>query len=184
MGRIGDFLLNDQDSAPVPTQAFSITKILTIFAPIVTAAAAALTASIKNLVFTETQVVSLLVSVLLLLAVLGAADVVARGRIESAKRSADSAVHVAKTQAESALRVAESEAASARTLAQSAPAPPATWVRFTSPIAASLGRNGRGHRIRIDGVKVLGASDGRYLCIHDTDNELTWEPANRVTFKN
>lgn len=184
MNRVTEFFLNDADKTDAATPAFSITKILTVFAPVATAVVAALVASIENVTFTESQLTLLLVALVILLAVLGASDVLARGRVEAAKHSRASAREVSQQQAEAAVKVAEGEAATAKAMSEATSARPRSWVPLTPAISASLGKNGSNNGIDIVNVKVVAASDGRFLCVSETGAQVSWEPANHVTFKN
>jgi hypothetical protein len=168
VGEFTDFLKNENKNkaAAVPTPAFSITKVVAIFAPLLTGLATAVAAAFEEITFTASQVTLLVVGLFAFLAITCAADVLARGRVESAKTSAEGAV------------------AAARAAAQAGPAYPQEFIRFSSPLAASVGRNGhRAGGIKFEDVKIVAASGGKFLCLRDADR-LSWEPANRITFKN
>lgn len=89
---VADFFLNkgtqNQDAAVVDAPAFSLTKVMAVVAPVVTALAALATSKIKNVNFSESQVTVLIVSLVAFLAVTSSADVLARGIATSAEKTA------------------------------------------------------------------------------------------------
>jgi hypothetical protein len=89
---VADFFLNkgaqNQDTAVVDAPAFSLTKVMAVVAPVVTALAALATSQIKNVNFSESQVTTLIVSLVAFLAVTSSADVLARGIATSAEKTA------------------------------------------------------------------------------------------------
>ena len=187
MGDFSDFLKNENQNqdAAVSAPAFSITKVVTIFTPLLAGLATALVAAVDQITFTASQVTALVVALFAFLAVTCAADVLARSRVESARRSAEAAVQVAHQEATSAIAVAGKGIDAARAAARGVPARPDAFVRFRSPLAGSVGQNG--HRragFKIEGVQIVAASNGEFLCLRDGGTRLSWEPADRITFKN
>jgi hypothetical protein len=166
MMRILKFFLNKETQDGVAAPAFSITKVMAAVAPLVTALVAVLTSALGEVDFTATQVTVLLVALVGFLAITGAADVLARGWVTSAEKAAASAE-----------KVADKEAASALEVAQVPGARSVTWVRFASPLVGRLGPDGTDEH-----VKIVAASDAEFLCLHDADAQLSWEPANKVIF--
>lgn len=83
-------LLNSgkDDSAVVQAQAFSLTKVMAVLAPLVTGLATWLAGVFKETPFTTGQITTLLVALIAFLAVTGAADVLARGIATSAQTTA------------------------------------------------------------------------------------------------
>jgi hypothetical protein len=92
MSDVANFFLNkgtqNQDAAVVDAPAFSLTKVMAVVAPVVTALAALATSQIKNVNFSESQVTVLIVSLVAFLAVTSSADVLARGIATSAEKTA------------------------------------------------------------------------------------------------
>ena len=79
---------NKEDTAVVQAQAFSLTKVMAVLAPLVTALATWLAGQFKEASFTTGQITTLLVALIAFLAVTGAADVLARGIATSAQTTA------------------------------------------------------------------------------------------------
>lgn len=79
MSEIADFFTNkNATDADVGSPAFSITKVLTTAALVIAPVVTVVTASVSSLDFTSGQVVVLSVALMAFVAVLGAADVLAR----------------------------------------------------------------------------------------------------------
>lgn len=85
-----DFLLNKggPDEAVVDAPAFSLTKVLTVAAPVVTAAVALISDKLDNMDFQAVHVTTLTVAVLGLVAIAGSADVIARSIASGAQADA------------------------------------------------------------------------------------------------
>jgi hypothetical protein len=83
-------LLNSgqEESAVVQAPAFSLTKVMAVVAPLVTALATWLATEFKDTSFTTGQITTLLVALIAFLALTGAADVLARGIATSAQTQA------------------------------------------------------------------------------------------------
>ena len=155
------FLLNSDvstqtDNGAVSAPAFSLTKVMAVVAPLLTALVSTVLSNIKGVNWSTTDYVWMIVSLVAFLTVTASADVLARAIATSAKRRADAAVRVAATRADARTRL----------------------MRFAVPVPGYLAPQGA------DGVRVhvLAASDAEppeFLCIHD-DTTMTWESA--VTF--
>ena len=86
-----DFLLNKggSDDPVVDAPAFSLTKVLTVAAPVVTAAVALIADKLDDMAFRAVHVTALTVAVLGLVAIAGSADVIARSIATNAKTVAN-----------------------------------------------------------------------------------------------
>jgi hypothetical protein len=159
MAALTDFLLNqgaNGEKQVVEAPAFSLTKVLTSGAVIVTPTAALVLDGLETHVnFRAHHYVALAIGLLGFLAIAGAADVLARALVTGAEKNA--------------------EAANATRLQAAAGA--AHLVPFDTPIAS--------HHV-LDGsdapVKVLAAASGDspYLLVQDKDGKITWVPAKEV----
>lgn len=89
---LGEFFLNngeEQKAAQVvEAPAFSLTKVMAVVAPLITAVVAVVTAAIKDTTFTTAQITALIIALIAFLAVTSAADVLARGIATSAEKTA------------------------------------------------------------------------------------------------
>ena len=85
-----EFFLNKgtEEDAVVAAPAFSITKVMAVVAPLVTALVAFATSALEDINFSSSQITTLLVSLIAFLAITGAADVVTRGLATSAEKAA------------------------------------------------------------------------------------------------
>jgi hypothetical protein len=89
VARLFDFFLNKDDKdVVVNAPAFSITKVMAVVAPVVTALASLASKWIGGYKFTSTEITVLIVSLLAFLAVTASADVLARGMATSAEKKA------------------------------------------------------------------------------------------------
>ena len=77
-----------EESSAVQASAFSLTKVMAVLAPLVTALATWLATEFKNATFTTGQITTLLVALIAFLALTGSADVLARGIATSAQTTA------------------------------------------------------------------------------------------------
>ena len=154
-----DLLLNktssrqDTDGTVVSAPAFSLTKVMAVVAPLITALVSTALSRLKDVSWSATDYVWMIVSLVAFLAVTASADVVARAIATSAQKRAEAAVAAAET------------TASART----------RMVRFAAPVPAFLPPTGPDDRH----VHLLAASDAEtpeFLCLHD-DRTMTWETA-------
>lgn len=91
MSGIREFFLNEgqEDQTVVQAPAFSITKVMAVIAPLMTAVVTVVTAQLKDVNFTSGQFVALIVSLIAFLAITGACDVIARGLATSAEKTAN-----------------------------------------------------------------------------------------------
>lgn len=90
MGAISGLFLNEgkEDKTVVESPAFSITKVMAVVAPLVTALVTWATSQLENVAFTSGQITAIIASLIGFLAVTGAADVIARGVATSASMAA------------------------------------------------------------------------------------------------
>lgn len=90
MGAVRELFLNEgqEDKAVVEAPAFSITKVMAVTAPLVTALVAWATSKLESVTFSSGQVTALIASLIGFLAITGAADVIARGIATSAEKTA------------------------------------------------------------------------------------------------
>ncbi|MFC7487237.1 hypothetical protein ACOCJ7_00130 [Knoellia sp. CPCC 206453] len=90
MGAIRELFLNEgqEDNTVVTAPAFSITKVMAVVAPLVTALVAWATSQLKSVNFTSGNVTALIAALVGFLALTGAADVIARGLATSAEKAA------------------------------------------------------------------------------------------------
>jgi hypothetical protein len=89
---LGEFFLNDsadsKEAAVVEAPAFSLTKVMSVVAPLITAVVALLTTLTTKVTFSSGEVVTLIVALIAFLAITASADVLARGIATSAAKSA------------------------------------------------------------------------------------------------
>ena len=90
MGQIAQLFLNQgtEDKQVVEAPAFSLTKVMAVVAPLVTAVVTSVTAALKNVSFSGGQITTLIVSLIAFLAITASADVIARGLATSAQTTA------------------------------------------------------------------------------------------------
>lgn len=89
MGAVSKLFLNEgQEGAVVEAPAFSITKVMAVVAPLVTALVTWATSQLESVAFTGGQITTIIVSLVGFLAITGAADVIARGLATSAEKAA------------------------------------------------------------------------------------------------
>jgi uncharacterized membrane protein YciS (DUF1049 family) len=174
MGPI-DFLLNTGPSSNqvVQAPAFSLTKVMAVAAPVLTAACTYAVSTLNDVEFTSGQAMTLIVAIIAFLAVTIAADVLARGMATSADKSASAARESAQAAAEAATKAAELKASSIA----SGVSGRLRMLRFSQPIDAYVAKDGPDEH-----VTLLAASDAdppEYLCMHD-DRSMTWTPAGVV----
>lgn len=82
------FLNEGAEAGVVDAPAFSITKVMAVVAPLITAVVALVTSALEDVSFTSSQIVTLIVALIAFLAVTASADVLARGIATSAEKSA------------------------------------------------------------------------------------------------
>jgi hypothetical protein len=156
-GLFNFFLNKDDKDTVVNAPAFSITKVMAVIAPVVTALASVVTSWIRGSNFTSTQVTVLIVSLLAFLAVTASADVIARGMATSA----------------------EKQAAGLATSAERKAAARARVVTFDPPLKAQLSLRGPD-----EGVTVIAISDAlppEYLCVRN-NLSMEWHLSNELVF--
>jgi hypothetical protein len=83
-----------KDSSVVQAQAFSLTKVLGLLAPVVATAGTWAASQIKDIKFSSGEVTAIIIAVLALWAVTSAADVIARGLATSAATTASGRLHM------------------------------------------------------------------------------------------
>jgi hypothetical protein len=87
------FLLNQtastKDNQAVEAPAFSLTKVMAVVAPLLTAVTALATSAIKNVSFSSGQITTMIAALIAFLAVTASADVLARGIATSADKQAN-----------------------------------------------------------------------------------------------
>jgi hypothetical protein len=87
------FLLNQtastKDNQAVEAPAFSLTKVMAVVAPLLTAVTALATSAIKNVSFSSAQITTMIAALIAFLAVTASADVLARGIATSADKQAN-----------------------------------------------------------------------------------------------
>jgi hypothetical protein len=87
------FLLNQTtataEAQTVQAPAFSLTKVMAVVAPLLTAVTALATSAIKNVSFDAGQITTLIVALIAFLAITASADVLARGIATSADKRAN-----------------------------------------------------------------------------------------------
>ncbi|KAB7739771.1 hypothetical protein GA707_20045 [Nostocoides sp. F2B08] len=90
MGAIRELFLNEgqEDKAVVEAPAFSITKVMAVVAPLITALVTWATSRLESVEFTSGQITGIIASLIGFLAITGAADVIARGLATSAEKAA------------------------------------------------------------------------------------------------
>jgi len=90
MGAVSKLFLNtgQEDKTVVEAPAFSITKVMAVAAPLVTALVTWATSQLESVAFTSGQITAIMVSLVGFLAITGAADVIARGLATSAEKEA------------------------------------------------------------------------------------------------
>jgi hypothetical protein len=124
---------------------------MAVVAPLITTLVSTALSGLKDVSWTRTDYVWMIVSLVAFLAVTGSADVIARAIATSGKRRAQATVTAAEANA------------SART----------RMVRFAAPVPAFLPPTGPDNRQ----VHLLAASDAEtpeFLCLHG-DRTMTWE---------
>lgn len=163
------FLLNESEKTKnqhvVDAPAFSLTKVMAVVAPLLTALVTVATNWIKKNDFTAGQITIIIVALIAFLAVTGAADVLARGIAASAKMTSDAATRTAELTSES------TKAAAAMRL---------RLTPFESAIKGQLHQEGRDKDVTV--VAVSDGTPAEFLC-HDDDGALTWNPVDKVTLK-
>ena len=87
MMKLSELFLNEGTPAVVEAPAFSLTKVMAVIAPVVTAVVAYVTTFLSDAEFSTGQVTVLIVALLGFLAITGAADVLARAVATSAEKS-------------------------------------------------------------------------------------------------
>lgn len=92
MSSVKKLFLNEgmEASTVVDAPAFSITKVMAVVAPLVTALVTWATSQLESVEFTSGQIAAIIASLIGFLAVTGAADVIARGLATSAEKAASS----------------------------------------------------------------------------------------------
>jgi hypothetical protein len=90
MGQFSKLFLNQgtEDKQVVEAPAFSLTKVMAVVAPLVTAVVTSVTAALKNISFSGGQITTLIVALIAFLAITASADVLARGLATSAQTTA------------------------------------------------------------------------------------------------
>jgi hypothetical protein len=87
---VRELFLNEgqEDKTVVEAPAFSITKVMAVVAPLVTALVTWATSQLESVTFTSGQIAAIMASLVGFLAITGAADVIARGLATSAEKAA------------------------------------------------------------------------------------------------
>jgi hypothetical protein len=90
MAGLKELFLNEgqEEKTVVEAPAFSITKVMAVVAPLVTALVTWATSQLESVQFTGGQVAAIIASLIGFLAITGAADVIARGLATSADKAA------------------------------------------------------------------------------------------------
>lgn len=93
-----DFFTNGdakaKEGSVVQAQAFSLTKVMAVLAPLVTGVAAWATSRLEDVTFTSAQVTTLIVALIAFLALTASADVIARGVAAASQVQADARAHI------------------------------------------------------------------------------------------
>jgi hypothetical protein len=162
MNPIG-FLLNrtsaTENEGVVSAPAFSLTKVMAIVAPLITALVSTVLSRLDGVNWTTTEYVWMIVSLVAFLAVTSSTDVLARAIAASAKSRAAATTKAAETRAEARGRI----------------------IRFSDPLPAFLPPT-EGNNVRVRVIAASNAQSPEFLCVHD-DNTMTWEPDVDVTFR-
>lgn len=149
----------NEAASVVSAPAFSLTKVMAVVAPLVTALVTFVTAKLRSDAFTDGQITVMIVALVAFLAVTASADVMARAIATAAAKKADGYTAAASTSASARLRMAQ----------------------FGTPLGAHLAHDGNSH----EDVQVLAVSDANppeFLCLR-ADQTLTWAAAATVTFQ-
>ncbi|TQM61718.1 hypothetical protein [Humibacillus xanthopallidus] len=98
MANIWQFFTNtspeQEDSALVEAQAFSLTKVIGLLAPVVAAAGTWAASQLKSVTFTSGEVTAIIIAVLAVWAITSVADVLARSMATSAEKQANGRLHM------------------------------------------------------------------------------------------
>lgn len=81
-------MLGQEDKTVFEAPAFSITKVMAVVAPLVTALETWATSQLKSVAFTSGQITAIMASLVGFLAITGAANVIAWGLATSAEKAA------------------------------------------------------------------------------------------------
>jgi len=170
---ITDFFTNEGKEQVVEAPAFSLTKVLTSGAMIITPVAALLTKWLGDATPSEWNYVALTLGLLGFLAIAGAADVIARAIATAAESKAK-----AKTAAaESHAKATESQAKGAESQAKAAAASVAQLVTFTTPLDGRHVLEGTDKA-----VKVFAVAQGvePYYLVQE-DSKINWLTGSEVS---
>lgn len=150
-----DFLLNrsdkDKKTQVVEAPAFSLTKVLTVATPVITAVAALLARQVEDVKFSAGNITVMIIGVIGLVTIAGSADMIARSLATKA-----------------APAPAETPAAGE----------PAQIVRLATPVKAIKARPGKDENVTAAALSV--ENPPRFLCLH-ADSSLTWEKEEDLT---
>jgi hypothetical protein len=164
-----NFLLNrdDEDKQVVEAPAFSVTKVLTLATPVITAVFALLAKRIEDLHFGEAHVTTMIVAVLGMVALIVSADLIARGSATRAKATTEPA-----EQAESGSAGESAEGAGLTG--------PAAVIRLATSIRAIRVRTGDDDVVTV--AAVACEQPPRFLCLYE-NGSLSWEKESDLRFQ-
>ncbi len=142
-----------EDSQVVKAPAFSLTKVMAVVAPVVTALSTAALSWLKSVDFKGPQITVMVVALVAFLAITASADVLARGLATAA----------------TTYSAALEKVAGART----------RLTVFSTPLTATLVLKGLDEAIQV--IAVSDEDPPAFLC-RRADETIEWRPSKKVTF--